>query len=68
MWILSSDALGFAPSYQEVRDFAAKVAKLGGDDQPLGKRWLEGFLRRNPEVKNVKWPHVKAAEGASSTE
>ncbi|KAJ4859594.1 tc5 transposase DNA-binding domain-containing protein [Trichoderma breve] len=62
-WILASDELGFPPSYQEVRDFAAKVVKAGGDDEPLGKAWLDNFLRRNSQLKNVKWPHLKTAEG-----
>lgn len=53
-WIISQGALGFAPTHQQVREFAARIVKAGGDDQPLGKSWIEGFLRRNPEVKTVR--------------
>lgn len=53
-WILSQGDLGFAPSHHQVREFAARIVKAGGDDQPLGKAWMEGFLRRNPEVKTVR--------------
>ncbi|KAK1245194.1 hypothetical protein MKX08_004823 [Trichoderma sp. CBMAI-0020] len=53
-WILSQEALGFAPTHYQVKEFAARVIKAGGDDEPLGKAWIEGFLRRNPEVKTIR--------------
>jgi 4-hydroxybenzoate polyprenyltransferase len=53
-WILGQGALGLAPTHQQVRELAARVVRAGGDDQPLGKAWMEGFLRRNPEVKTVR--------------
>lgn len=53
-WILSSGALGFAPTHDQVKEFATRVLRAGGDDQPLGKRWMEGFMRRNPEVKGIR--------------
>jgi hypothetical protein len=53
-WIISQGDLGFAPTHQQVREFAARIVKAGGDDQPLGKAWMEGFLRRNPEVRTLR--------------
>jgi transposase len=53
-WILSQRALGFPPTRVQVTEFAGRVIKASGDDQPLGKGWMEGFLRRNPEVKRLK--------------
>lgn len=53
-WILAQEALGLAPLHQQVREFASRVIKAGGDDVPLGKAWMEGFLRRNPEVRTVR--------------
>lgn len=52
-WILAQANLGLAPTHQQVRDFVIRIIRRGGDDQPLGKRWMEGFLRRNPEVRTV---------------
>lgn len=53
-WILTQEALGLAPTHQQVREFAGRVIKAGGDNIPLGKAWMEGFLRRNPEVRTVR--------------
>jgi hypothetical protein len=53
-WILIQSNLGLPPTHQEVREFATRVIKVGGDDEPLGKRWIEGFLRRNPEVRTAR--------------
>ncbi|KAI1867673.1 uncharacterized protein JN550_006814, partial [Neoarthrinium moseri] len=49
-WILAQDALGLAPTHAQVREFAERVLHAQGDTQPLGKRWLQGFLRRNPNI------------------
>ena len=26
------------------------MLKVSGDDEPLGKRWVQNFLKRNPQV------------------
>jgi DDE superfamily endonuclease/Tc5 transposase DNA-binding domain/helix-turn-helix, Psq domain len=53
-WILVQTNLGLPPTHQTVKEFATRIIKAGGDDQPLGKHWIEGFLRRNPEVRTVR--------------
>lgn len=53
-WILSQEALGFALTHYQVREFVARIIKAGGDEEPLGKAWMEGFLRRNPEIKTIR--------------
>jgi 4-hydroxybenzoate polyprenyltransferase len=53
-WILAQANLGFAPTHKQVKEFATTIIRSGGDDQPLGKRWMEGFIRRNPEVRTVR--------------
>ena len=53
-WVLLQALLGFAPRHQQLAHFAEKLLKAGGDDKPLGKHWIENFLRRNPEVKSLK--------------
>lgn len=54
-WISAQDALGIPPTHQQVKEFAERVIKAGGDDEiPLGKAWIEGFLRRNPKARTVR--------------
>ncbi|KAJ0161391.1 hypothetical protein CTA2_6302 [Colletotrichum tanaceti] len=33
---------------------AQRILKDGGDSQPLGRKWMEGFSRRNPAVKTLR--------------
>ncbi|CCE31509.1 uncharacterized protein CPUR_05362 [Claviceps purpurea 20.1] len=49
-WIIARAALGFPPTHQQLEDFTTSIVALGGDERPLGKHWVEGFLQRNPEV------------------
>lgn len=53
-WILVQTNLGLPPTHQQVKEIAQRIVKAGGNDQPLGKHWMEGFLRRNPEVRTVR--------------
>lgn len=53
-WILVQTNLGLPPTHQQVKEIASRIVRAGGDDQPLGKHWMEGFLRRNPEVRTVR--------------
>jgi hypothetical protein len=67
-WILVQDAAGNAPSHNQVREMAAKVAEANGDFEPIGKNWLAGFLQRNPEVKTLRGKRIdlKRVNGAST--
>ena len=53
-WVLLQASLGFAPRHQQLAHFTKKLLKAGGDDKPLGKHWIENFLRWNPEAKSLK--------------
>lgn len=53
-WIFYHAALGVPPTYQQFEEFANKVLIVHGDEQPLGKHWVQGFVRRNREVTVVK--------------
>ena len=46
-------ALAVPPLHAQIRALAACVLEAGGDTTPLGKRWLEGFFKRNPAVKTM---------------
>ena len=49
-WILKQEALGFAPSHSVVCEAVISLLKLNGDNDPLGKHWIEGFKSRNPTI------------------
>lgn len=53
-WVLVQSNLGLPLTRQQIQEFASRIVKQGGNDQPLGKRWIDGFLRRNPEIKTVR--------------
>jgi hypothetical protein len=53
-WICHLAALGVPPTQAQFEEFASRILVVHGDSQPLGKHWVQGFLRRNVEVKLVK--------------
>lgn len=53
-WVLVQSKLGLPLTRQQIQEFASRIVKEGGNDQPLGKRWIDGFLRRNPEIKTAR--------------
>jgi hypothetical protein len=46
--VLAQEALGVLLTHGQIRQFANQVLEIKGDSKLLGKRWMEGFLRRNP--------------------
>lgn len=46
----------------------AELVKLNGDTEPLGKNWIQGFIRRNPEIKTLRGKRLdfKRINGAST--
>jgi len=51
-----------------VREFAQRVLAANGDLEPLGKKWMTGFLRRNPEIKTMRGKRIDSIRinGAST--
>ena len=37
-------------SHERVCETAVLMLEVSGDDEPLGKRWVQNFLKRNPRV------------------
>jgi len=65
-WILRQEALGYAPTHAQVRAIASGILKQGGDDKPLGKKWIQHFLECHPAVKTklgcrTDWECINAA-------
>src|SRR5205814_6433108 len=50
-WILTQEALGYAPTHGQTRFLVQKILAKGGDTRPLGKKWLDGLKERRPEVR-----------------
>ena len=67
-WILTQAALGLPPSHSQVKTFISRILATKGDLSPLGKRWMEGFLRRNPVIKTQKSKSIdsKRVNGATT--
>ena len=67
-WILAQASLGLPPTHLQLKEFASRILIAGGDLQPLGKNWIAGFLRRNPEISTVKGKSIDSARinGAST--
>ena len=32
---------------------ASRILRMNRDENPLGKRWVPGFIKRNPRVKSM---------------
>ena len=67
-WILIQDALGLPPTHSQIKQFAQRMLAVKGDHVPLGKHWMQAFLRRNPAVRTQKCHHRDSARvnGAST--
>ncbi|KAF4883786.1 hypothetical protein CGCF415_v015717 [Colletotrichum fructicola] len=50
-WVRIQAALGLPPTHQQLEDFAERILQIHGDTQPLGKNWVQAFIKRNPSVK-----------------
>ncbi|KAF6786836.1 hypothetical protein CSOJ01_15337 [Colletotrichum sojae] len=53
-WITVQGQLGWAPTHQQVRNLASRIVVSSGDTRPLGRKWMEGFLRRHPSIRSLK--------------
>jgi hypothetical protein len=53
-WVLIQESLGLSPTHGQIRAFAGRILWARGDTTPLGKRWMAGFLRRNPILRTKK--------------
>ena len=66
-WVLTQEALGQNPTHSQIRAFAGRVLAARGDAIPLGKRWMQGFLRRNPVLKTKRQFRINSTRINSTT-
>jgi 4-hydroxybenzoate polyprenyltransferase len=66
-WVLTQESLGLGPTHGQIRDFTGRILRARGDNKPLGKRWMDGFLRRNPILKTKKQFHIDSARVNGAT-
>ncbi|KAI0999312.1 hypothetical protein K3495_g8884 [Podosphaera aphanis] len=52
-WIIIEDSRFQPPSHPRVKEMAARIPHENGDHEPLGKRWLQHFIARNPSVSSM---------------
>jgi len=50
-WVLVQEALGRSSTHAQIRGLAGRILVARRDTLPLGKRWMAGFIRRNPILK-----------------
>src|SRR5437773_8833756 len=65
---LTQESLGYAMTHAQIKGIAQKILRSGGDLKPLGRHWMDGFLRRNPQLKTKKGVRIeyKRTNGASA--
>jgi hypothetical protein len=49
-WVLTQAALGLPPTHTQIRQFVQRMLAIKGDNRPLGKHWMQAFLKRNPSI------------------
>jgi hypothetical protein len=67
-WILEEDQRGYPPSHPRARQMAVRVLRMNGDTNPLGKKWLKGFIGRNPRVASVIGRKIEAVRVEGTTQ
>ncbi|KAM5529864.1 hypothetical protein FOXYSP1_17708 [Fusarium oxysporum f. sp. phaseoli] len=50
-WVLRQEALGYAPSYSQVRATVAAFLQQQGREKPIGIHWVARFVKRHPATK-----------------
>ena len=66
-WVLAQEALGVPLTHGQIRQFAVRVLKIKGDHQELSKRWMEGFLRRNPVLRTKRARNIDSVQVNGAT-
>jgi hypothetical protein len=57
-WILVQDSIGLPPSHQQIVMIATRLLIQTNDLKPLGRYWIDGFIRCNPEIKVLRGKRI----------
>ncbi|KAI1003497.1 hypothetical protein K3495_g4711 [Podosphaera aphanis] len=52
-WILVMDSKACPPSPIRTREMATLILRCYGDQNPLGKKWISTFIKRNPRISSA---------------
>jgi 4-hydroxybenzoate polyprenyltransferase len=66
-WILAQEALGVPLTHGQIRQFVCRLLVIKGDHKNLGKRWMEGFLRRNPILRTKRARNIDSVRVNGAT-
>ncbi|OWY56620.1 CENP-B protein [Alternaria alternata] len=67
-WILEEDARAFPPSHARAREMANRILRMNGDNNPVGKRWISFFLKRNTRVASIVGRKIEGARAEGATQ
>jgi hypothetical protein len=67
-WILIQDSIGTPPTHKQVAMIAATLLPSANPPHKLGRHWIEGFVKRHPEVRTLRGKRIDLlrANGATS--
>ena len=57
-WAIAQEALGVPLTHAQIKEFGQRLLVLKGDNKPLGKRWMQAFLKRNPVLKTKRFRNI----------
>ena len=66
-WILVQDGIGSPPTHIQVREFAQRIARKNGHEEPIGRHWIENFLTRHTEIKTLRSRKIDTARFNGAT-
>lgn len=66
-WVLTQQAIGLSPTHAQIRTFASRIIATRDNSLPLGKRWIAGFLRRNPVLKTQRQYRIDSVRVNNAT-
>lgn len=66
-WILVQESLGTSPTHRQIREIGESLLDIRGSDSSLGKRWVQNFLSRNPEIKTKRQFKIDSARVSGAT-
>lgn len=66
-WVLTQQAIGLSPTHAQIRTFASRIIATRDNSLLLGKRWIAGFLRRNPVLKTQRQYRIDSVRVNNAT-